>query len=59
VGSVPARATPRSGAKSGYLRGGRDLIAPHLAGRTGHFMRASLLQSQFYALEDRTRMKNL
>jgi ribose 5-phosphate isomerase A len=35
-----------------YLRGGRDLIAEHLAGRHGHFMPASLLQSQFDALEE-------
>ena len=35
-----------------YLRGGRDLIAEHLAGRRGHFMPASLLQSQFDALEE-------
>jgi ribose 5-phosphate isomerase A len=35
-----------------YLRGGRDLIAEHLAGRHGHFMPASLLQSQFDTLEE-------
>jgi ribose 5-phosphate isomerase A len=35
-----------------YLRGGRDLVAEHLAGRHGHFMPASLLQSQFDALEE-------
>jgi ribose 5-phosphate isomerase A len=34
-----------------YLRGGRDLIAEHLAGRHGHFMPASLLQSQIDTLE--------
>ena len=34
-----------------YLRGGRDLIAEHLAGRKGHFMPASLLQSQIDTLE--------
>jgi ribose 5-phosphate isomerase A len=34
-----------------YLRGGRDVIAKHLAGRQGHFMPASLLQSQINALE--------
>jgi ribose 5-phosphate isomerase A len=33
-----------------YLRGGRDLIAEHLAGRRGHFMPASLLLSQFDTL---------
>jgi ribose 5-phosphate isomerase A len=35
-----------------YLRGGRDLIAQRLAGRSGHFMPASLLQSQIDALEE-------
>lgn len=35
-----------------YLRGGRDLIAGHLAGRQGHFMPASLLQSQIDTLEE-------
>ncbi len=35
-----------------YLRGGRDLIAQHLGGRYGHFMPASLLQSQIDALEE-------
>jgi carbohydrate kinase (thermoresistant glucokinase family) len=35
-----------------YLRGGRDLIAAHLAARTGHFMPASLLQSQLDTLEE-------
>lgn len=35
-----------------YLRGGRDLIARHLAGRQGHFMPASLLQSQIDTLEE-------
>jgi ribose 5-phosphate isomerase A len=35
-----------------YLRGGRDLIAQRLAGRSGHFMPASLLQSQMNALEE-------
>jgi ribose 5-phosphate isomerase A len=35
-----------------YLRGGRDLITEHLAGRHGHFMPASLLQSQFDTLEE-------
>ena len=35
-----------------YLRGGRDLIAQHLAGRDGHFMPASLLQSQIDTLEE-------
>jgi ribose 5-phosphate isomerase A len=35
-----------------YLRGGRDLIAEHLAGRHGHFMPSSLLQSQIDTLEE-------
>jgi carbohydrate kinase (thermoresistant glucokinase family) len=35
-----------------YLRGGRDLIAEHLAGRGGHFMPASLLISQIDTLEE-------
>jgi ribose 5-phosphate isomerase A len=35
-----------------YLRGSRDLIAQRLAGRSGHFMPASLLQSQIDALEE-------
>jgi ribose 5-phosphate isomerase A len=34
-----------------YLRGSREVIAQHLAGRHGHFMPASLLQSQIDALE--------
>jgi ribose 5-phosphate isomerase A len=35
-----------------YLRGGRDLVAEHLAGRHGHFMPQSLLQSQIDTLEE-------
>jgi len=35
-----------------YLRGGRDLIARRLAERDGHFMPASLLQSQIDTLEE-------
>jgi len=35
-----------------YLRGSRDLIAQRLAARSGHFMPASLLQSQFDVLEE-------
>jgi ribose 5-phosphate isomerase A len=35
-----------------YLRGGRDLIAEHLAGRQGHFMPPSLLWSQIDTLEE-------
>jgi ribose 5-phosphate isomerase A len=35
-----------------YLRGGRDLIAEHLAGRHGHFMPPALLRSQIDALEE-------
>jgi ribose 5-phosphate isomerase A len=35
-----------------YLRGGKDLIAEHLADRHGHFMPASLLSSQIDTLEE-------
>ncbi|HEX6120070.1 MAG TPA: gluconokinase [Dongiaceae bacterium] len=35
-----------------YLRGSRDLITKRLTGRHGHFMPASLLQSQFDTLEE-------
>ena len=35
-----------------YLRGGRDLIAQHFAGRQGHFMPASLLRSLIDTLEE-------
>ena len=35
-----------------YLRGSRDVIAEHLAARRGHFMPASLLQSQIDTLEE-------
>ena len=35
-----------------YLRGGKSLIAEHLAGRHGHFMPPSLLQSQIDTLEE-------
>ena len=35
-----------------YLRGSRDVMAGHLARRTGHFMPASLLQSQIDTLEE-------
>jgi len=35
-----------------YLRGGRGLIAEHLAGRHGHFMPAELLRSQIDTLEE-------
>ncbi len=35
-----------------YLRGSYDLVARRLAGRSGHFMPAGLLQSQFEALEE-------
>jgi gluconokinase len=37
-----------------YLKGERDLIARRLAARDGHFMPASLLNSQFAALEEPT-----
>jgi gluconokinase len=35
-----------------YLKGGRVLIAKRLAGRRGHFMPPSLLESQFTTLEE-------
>ncbi|HMI45237.1 MAG TPA: gluconokinase [Gemmatimonadaceae bacterium] len=35
-----------------YLKGERELIAQRLAGRRGHFMPLSLLESQFTTLED-------
>ena len=35
-----------------YLKGERELIAQRLAGRRGHFMPPSLLESQFTTLED-------
>jgi len=35
-----------------FLKGERVLIAERLAGRRGHFMHPSLLESQFAALED-------
>jgi len=35
-----------------YLRGSRELIAEHLAGRHGHFMPPELLQSQIDTLEE-------
>ena len=35
-----------------YLRGGRDLIAEHLAGRHDHFMPPALLRSQIDTLEE-------
>jgi carbohydrate kinase (thermoresistant glucokinase family) len=34
-----------------YLRGGRDLVATHLAGRSGHFMATNLMRSQIDTLE--------
>jgi ribose 5-phosphate isomerase A len=42
----------RPGVRLVYLRGVRDLIAERLAGRCGHFMPASLLQSQLDTLEE-------
>ena len=35
-----------------YLHGSRELIASRLAGRKGHFMPASLLDTQFATLEE-------
>jgi ribose 5-phosphate isomerase A len=42
----------RSEVRLVYLRGGRDLVAEHLADRHGHFMPTSLLQSQIDTLEE-------
>ncbi len=41
----------RSGVRLIYLAGSRRLIAARLAARSGHFMPANLLDSQFAALE--------
>jgi gluconokinase len=35
-----------------YLKGGRELSAQRLAGRRGHFMQPSLLESQFTIFEE-------
>lgn len=37
-----------------YLKGSAEVMSRHLAGREGHFMPASLLASQFEALEEPT-----
>jgi carbohydrate kinase (thermoresistant glucokinase family) len=42
----------RDGVRLVYLRGDLDLIAGRLRARTGHFMPASLLESQFATLEE-------
>lgn len=42
----------RPDARLVYLKGSRDLIAERLRGRTGHYMPAALLDSQFAALEE-------
>ena len=41
-----------SGIEFVYLHGSRELIASRLAGRQGHFMPASLLDTQFATLEE-------
>jgi gluconokinase len=41
----------RPGVRLVFLEGSRELIAERIAGRRGHFMPASLLDSQFAALE--------
>ena len=41
----------RTGVSLIYLAGSRQLIGARLAARSGHFMPASLLDSQFAALE--------
>jgi len=35
-----------------YLKGGRDLVAERMAGRSGHFFKRGMLVSQFEALEE-------
>jgi len=42
----------RRGVEFVYLKGSPEVMARHLAGRHGHFMPASLLASQFDALEE-------
>jgi len=42
----------RQGVRLVYLKGDRDTIARRLGGRRHHFMPASLLESQFAALEE-------
>jgi carbohydrate kinase (thermoresistant glucokinase family) len=43
---------PRTDVRLVYLRGDRELIGNRLTARTGHFMPAALLESQFGALEE-------
>ena len=42
-----------------YLRGGRDLIAEHLAGRRGHFMPASCCKASSISSRSRIRARIL
>jgi gluconokinase len=42
----------REGVRLVYLLGSQDMIGSRLVGRTGHFMPADLLASQFAALEE-------
>jgi carbohydrate kinase (thermoresistant glucokinase family) len=42
----------RDGVRLVYLLGSQEMIASRLASRTGHFMPASLLASQFASLEE-------
>ena len=42
----------REGVRLVYLLGSQEMIASRLTGRTGHFMPAELLASQFAALEE-------
>jgi gluconokinase len=44
----------RAGVRFVHLEGDKDLIRSRLAGRRGHYMPASLLDSQFAALEEPT-----
>lgn len=52
------RAEAKSPVTFVHLSGSRELIASRLAARTGHFMPASLLDSQFEALEPVTTEEN-
>ena len=46
------RLAQAGGVRFAYLKGNAATIAPRLAGRSGHFMPASLLTSQFATLEE-------
>ena len=44
--------TGNSGTEIVYLRGSHDLILPRMSTRSGHYMKAELLKSQFEDLEE-------